>query len=65
MRRDEPRVHRFEISQEGFEGLRSGREGFAQPARGGRDFPELAEFIEGGHWVVLLVYVSLPARLGI
>ena len=54
MRRDERRVHRFEISQEGFEGQRIGRERFAQPGRGGRDFPELAEFIEGGHWVMLL-----------
>ncbi len=55
MRRDEVREHGFEISQEGFEGLRIGRERFAQPGRNGRNFPELAEFIEGGHWFELLV----------
>ena len=53
MCRDERRVHRFEISQEGFEGLRIGREGRPQPGRGGWNFPELAEFIEGGHWVAV------------
>ena len=35
MRRDERRVHGFEIGEEGFEGLRIGREGCAQTGHGG------------------------------
>ena len=55
MGRDELQEHGFEISQEGFEGLRIGWQRFAQLGRGGRDFPERTKFIEGGHWVELLV----------
>ena len=46
MGRDEVKEHGFEISQEGFEGLRIGWQRFAQPGRGGRDPPELGECIK-------------------
>jgi len=49
MRTNERRVHGFEINHERFEGLRIGRQRFAQPGRGGGNFPELGEFIEAGH----------------
>jgi hypothetical protein len=49
MSADEVRVHRFEISEEGFEGFCIGREGLAEPGCGGWDFPELFEFKKGGH----------------